>query len=449
MRFVRSFVLALMALWVLAAPAWAQQKVRVATYNIKFLNASIPEERANRIKEVIKKLDADVIGLQEIDDRAALERVFSKDDWYLVIDDKSKQKQDLAVAVRKPFKVVNLKGDPKNNQSAGDGDFLFPEKTLESEFPDRRDVLVVEVQIPQEGNKTFFVMVHHAKSRLTGRNNTEPRRMAAARMMLKALETQYDEKNFVLLGDFNDNGDDRSLNILETGDPFAAVMMEETEGPFLINLCEPLLKENRVSHGRRETDIVGGKINTVDPNSRKRNFDAHGTDINTGDILFENMLIPVHMKGNSTSPARVFDDPSGVLGGAKRASDHLPVYADFAFNADAPSKTPTTNGVKIAAMLPNPDGPDDGNEWIELRNHGKMAVDLTNWRMRDRGGNVFNLSGSLNGGELKRFPLPRGVMPLNNSGEDVSLMDGVGQILHRVSYAASQAKSGAIVSFDP
>jgi endonuclease/exonuclease/phosphatase family metal-dependent hydrolase len=44
--------------------------MRVATYNIKFLDADISSTRDTNLKDVIRELDVDVIGLQKIKDRA-------------------------------------------------------------------------------------------------------------------------------------------------------------------------------------------------------------------------------------------------------------------------------------------------------------------------------------------------------------------------------------------
>ncbi|MEX2218527.1 MAG: endonuclease/exonuclease/phosphatase family protein [Phycisphaerales bacterium] len=70
------YVAALIALLVAASLAIAQQPVRVATYNIRFFNASVGDERLANLRQVVAALDADIIGLQEIDDRAALETLF-------------------------------------------------------------------------------------------------------------------------------------------------------------------------------------------------------------------------------------------------------------------------------------------------------------------------------------------------------------------------------------
>jgi endonuclease/exonuclease/phosphatase family metal-dependent hydrolase len=452
MRPVRTVVWSFAAVCLFAGPAWGQQKVRVATYNIRFLNVGIPDGRAERLKQVLSKLDADVIGLQEIDDRAALERIFEKTQWQLVIDDESNDSQDLAVAVRKPFKVARLDGDAANGLNAGDGDFLFPSGGDDSSFPRRRDVLCVEVAIPNT-TRTFFILVHHAKARVGGRAATEQRRIGAARKILSVLEARFDEKDFVLLGDFNDNGDDRSLNILETGDPNAVAAMEETDGPFLANLCEPLLKKGYVSHGRRESDIINGRVDLRDLLSRTRNFNALGTNTNTGDILFENILIPVGMKSRCPlATAVILDEPDGVRGPESlRASDHLPVYIDLSYEetgTDPDEPADSTGGVKIAALLPNPEGEDAGNEWVEIVNGTGSEIDLSGWQLRDRGGNTFILSGTVTAGSNHRIPLPAGKLPLNNSGDDVALLDPAGTVRHRVTYTAAQARPGMKVTFE-
>jgi hypothetical protein len=89
-RVITSDVLALVALLVFTTAAWSAQ-IRVATYNIQFLSTDVVNQgdRLSKLREVIAVLDAHVIGLQEIADRAALERVFPPTEWHLVIDDDS------------------------------------------------------------------------------------------------------------------------------------------------------------------------------------------------------------------------------------------------------------------------------------------------------------------------------------------------------------------------
>jgi endonuclease/exonuclease/phosphatase family metal-dependent hydrolase len=198
----------------------------VATYSTPFLSTDVVNQgdRLSKLREVMAILDVHVIGLQEIADRAALERVFPPTEWHLVIVDDSTDLQDLAVAVRKPLCVVGLPTDLDTD----DEHFLFAHET-ETLFRNRRDLLAVTVQLPDE-SATFVVMVHHAKSRAGGRTTTDFRREGAARAMLQVFECDFDNRDFILVGDFNDNPDDRSLNILETGDLNAPATPKRSRG---------------------------------------------------------------------------------------------------------------------------------------------------------------------------------------------------------------------------
>lgn len=304
------------------------QALRIATYNIRFLNAAIPEERAERLRRVVDRLDADVIGLQEIEDRAALERIFSPRDWQIVIDDDARrEKHDLALVVRRPFRVLGLRPP----FDAGPEQFAFydPRNANNRFFPNTRDLLRVSIGLGDTPLLTVFV--HHAASRRSGRRATDPRREGAAREIVRYLEDRHDGELYVLLGDFNDTPDDRSLNILETGDPRAAAGMETRPGPFLLNLTEPLYARGHVSFGRSPADVAGGRIDTVDRRSRRRNDETRGRDERSGDALFDQILIPVR-GGDLVVPdsTRVFDHPSAVEGPYEaRASDHLPVVTEL------------------------------------------------------------------------------------------------------------------------
>jgi endonuclease/exonuclease/phosphatase (EEP) superfamily protein YafD len=423
------------------------QRIRVASYNIKFLDTNVVTQgdRLEKLREVIRRLDAQVIGLQEIADRQAMELVFPPAEWSLVIDDDSRDKQDVALAVRKPLRVAGVGAD----LDADDANFLFPAPADHSAFPNRRDVLAVEVRLPDR-REGFFVMVVHAKSRAGGRATTDPRRTEAARKLVEKLKADFQGQSFILLGDFNDNPDDRSLNVLETGDPDAPASEEETDGPFLINLMEPLAAAGHVSHGRTSAHVVGERINTIDPGSRRRNFTHRNEDLNTGAILFDQILInaalrPRHI-GCST---RVFDDEIAVRGDLQNvASDHLPVFADFVFGAEAPSSCEApADDLAIVALLPNPVGVDAGREEVTLENRSAAPIDLAGWRLQDRAGDIYLLSGLIPAGGQLKLVMRSNTMPLGNNGDEVTLISPQGNAKPAVRYAASQASEGAIIPF--
>jgi PKD repeat protein/exonuclease III len=333
----------LLILACLVAPlAQADPAIRVATYNIGWLSSQditcrgsvevvdVRKQpgRLDQLKAVIQNLDADIVGLQEIHDRAALELLFPVQDWTIAFDDETQECQSLALAVRKPLAITGA-ADGKLN--AGPEHFLG--ETVDDRFlPGGRDVLSVEVT-GAGLERPLQVLVHHAKSRRGGRSKTAEQRIGAARAIVDAIRTELPKRDVVLVGDFNDNPDDASLNILESGDASAEAKMEEEEGALFVNLAEPLAVAGHVTQGIDDPALKDGRIVTLDPASRKRNFDHRNDDTHTGVCLFDQILISPALK-QSVLAAAVFDHPAAVLNPAgPAASDHLPVYADLAATA--------------------------------------------------------------------------------------------------------------------
>ncbi|HET9530669.1 MAG TPA: endonuclease/exonuclease/phosphatase family protein [Blastocatellia bacterium] len=194
---LKRFILIAFALILLTFTASAQEQVvRVASYNIRFLSTGVSGQgdRLPKLREVIGLLDADVIGLQEIANRAALELIFPPQQWHIVIDDDSTDNQDVALVVRKPLRIVGINAD----LDADEANFLFPTSADNFFYPNRRDVLFVEVGFP-DLTDTFFVMVQHTKARVGGRANTDPQREGAARKMVEVLKQQFTDRDFINL----------------------------------------------------------------------------------------------------------------------------------------------------------------------------------------------------------------------------------------------------------
>lgn len=311
-------------------PCQAQQHIRVASYNIRLLNTEVTNQgnRLEKLRDVIALLNADVIGLQEIHNRSALELIFSPDDWYIVIDDDSNSPRNVAAAIRKPLRILNVRPD----LDADDQQFLFPQDADNYGFPERRDVLRLDIELP-DGSDNFTLLVNHPLSRVQGRTSTDRRREEAATKLVNALRQEIATSKFVYVCDCNDTPDDRSSNILETGNPNARAEMEQNRGSFLVNLMEPLFAVGHVSYGRKTNELTQDRrrIDTIDTSSRTRNHQRRGTDRDTGDILFDQLyasplMYPYYDRGS----AAIFDNPVAVRGNDfNRASDHLPVFADF------------------------------------------------------------------------------------------------------------------------
>jgi endonuclease/exonuclease/phosphatase family metal-dependent hydrolase len=438
-----NLILAVVLVLVAATSTAAQVRefVRLGTYNIKFLNTQVVDQgdRLAKLRTVIESLDADVLGLQEIDDRAALHILFPASQHDILIDDQSSSNQDVALVVRRPCTIVGQVSVPG---------FVFPGAAHDSAFPGRRDLLKAKVACPAA--LPFTIFVHHAKSRLEGRTTTEPRRIEASRKILAFLRNpeEFNEQLWAIVGDFNDNPDDASANILETGDPNAVGREENDPDPFAVNLTEALLRDDHVSHGHTSSSIAGSKVDTRKPGSRTKNNDARGTNENTGPILFDQILVSqAFSQHHVANSIQIFDGVSGVQGNRQtRASDHLPVAADFSFAGPIPLAGDT---VVISRLLPDPAGRDVDNERVVLKNKGQAAVTLQGWTLEDADGHSVRLDGlSVNANAelvILRLGSP---LSLNNNGDTVRLKDATGAMRSERTYTAAQVRPGIEIVFE-
>jgi len=447
----------LLLIAVLAArsgPARAATELRIASYNIKRLDAGTivaAGDRLEKLRAVLDALEADVIALQEIRDRAALEAVFDPDAWWLVIDDDSGEYLDLAFAVRRPLVVAGI---DDLDQDAGPEDFLC-ETEPDRLFPGARDVLAVAVTVPAEDGEVWILNVH-AKARAGGRHATDARREDASRVLVDLLEREFDERLYVLLGDFNDTPDDRSLNILETGDPMALAGPEQIEGPFLVNLMEPLWVLDQCSYGRKSQDAIDEvTVDLVDAGARARNNERRGTDRNTGDALFDQILVPPSMHDRLVpDSAAIFAIPQAVVGNdTTRASDHLPVVASFLIERPLDDgdhdEDQGAGRLRITGLLPNPDGDDHGNEQVVLTNGTDAPIDLDGWTLRDRADNRYAFDPvTIAAGATVVFTMLEFSMPLNNTGDEIELRGPDGETVDRVEYPRSRVEPGVTIRFD-
>lgn len=336
---MRSFLL--MSVILLLSLSLAAQTVRIATYNIFFLDDGISAERKANLQAVLKDLDADIIAFQEINNPAAMENILGEQYRIAMIDDPG-EVQEVALAARLPFRILSLQ-------------YVFTDKYYDFEFPRVRDLLQVVV----EGHGYEFVfLVHHAKSRRGGRYQTGRQREGAAKLMVKYIQSELAGKNVILLGDFNDNPDDRSLNILEYGDFNAPAGPDSIEDTFLFNATEPLLEKDYCSYGYIEIypdsvyrDSVLTVFNPAVPGARAENNKWRGVkeynyyeDVKIKAILIDQILLSMNLK-KYVSRVNVVNQGMAVRGEESKirfnrgrliythrgslASDHVPVWVEL------------------------------------------------------------------------------------------------------------------------
>lgn len=309
------------------------QTVKIATYNIFFLDEALTRERRANLQEVLQRLDADILAFQEIKNPAALRNILG-DAYQIAMIDDAGEIQETALAARPPFRIDSLR-------------YVFPGKYYDLEFPRGRDLL--QVQVSGYGRE-FVFLVHHAKSRGGGRRATDGQREGAAKLMLNYIRTALAGKNVVLLGDFNDNPDDRSLNILEYGDSNAPGGIDSAEDAFLFNATENLLERDYCSYGYHEIypGIASDTFALTVPGARAENNKWRGndsynfeTDVKIKAILFDQILLSMNLKP-FVAAAGVFNHAAAIRGERSEvrfsrsrpqylkrgslASDHAPVW---------------------------------------------------------------------------------------------------------------------------
>jgi len=304
--------------------------IRVASWNTGWLLEATDAERLRTIHAVIRSLQPHILGLQEVESRAVLRRVLPAE-YEIAMADDPEEDQELAIAVRKPAAIV------------GKAQMLFADAKHDYAFPSRRNLLKVQVRIP-DGQDIYCYVVHY-KSRGGGRLETDPSRVAASRFILDYLRSRR-ERNVIVLGDFNDTPGDASVDVLESG----RYDGKPTNEPYLVNLMQPYYDDDFVTQGYfrfyRGTPtkpiVRGAKAD----NDRLRGIDyLFPRDVKVTQALFDQILVSMNLSAGVDHAAIYFGknalsgrecevrrDDQGVAIINRQgtlASDHLPVYADI------------------------------------------------------------------------------------------------------------------------
>ncbi len=105
--------------------------------------------------------------------------------------------------------------------------------------------------------------------------------------------------------------------------------------------------------------------------------------------------------------------------------------------------------VVIKEFLADPNGPDTGAEYISLFNNGTTTASLAGWKIQDKSGKAFNLSGYVlpAGKELRLFSSATKIT-LNNSDEVVSLFDSSGKLVDELVLSGKAISGQATMKLD-
>ena len=117
----------------------------------------------------------------------------------------------------------------------------------------------------------------------------------------------------------------------------------------------------------------------------------------------------------------------------------LSTVRTFPFKAAGPPVvTPAaTSSAVIQSLLPNPAGDDEQLEEVSVKNAGTAPLNLSGWTLKDRSGLTWVLSGTLSVGQSVTFKRLGQPMTLNNTGDEITLIDSSSVERDKFSYSTS------------
>ena len=106
-----------------------------------------------------------------------------------------------------------------------------------------------------------------------------------------------------------------------------------------------------------------------------------------------------------------------------------------------PPKQEYSNLLRINEVLPNPDGTDKNNEWVEVLNLDKQDVDLNDWKIENGSKKLFTIKGlNIKMGSLLKIAIINTSMSVRNTDEELRIIDPNGDVVDEVKitgYASS------------
>lgn len=213
--------------------------IRVATYNVlnlfdheddpalsgefEDIEMATSDERCRAIADAIRAVDADVIGLQEVESLACL--TWFRDTYLADLGYDHMASEDVGYmrgvecSVLSRFPITHVETWPNQSlddvQRPGPGWTTIPHEARTAGLTYRRSPMRVDVRVSDEYELTLFVLHHKS-----GRDYRYQREVEAARTIehVRAVQAADPARNVIVLGDFNAAPWDKSLRLyLEAG----------------------------------------------------------------------------------------------------------------------------------------------------------------------------------------------------------------------------------------
>ncbi|MFK5977239.1 MAG: endonuclease/exonuclease/phosphatase family protein [Sulfurovum sp.] len=277
----------------------------------------IVETKLNHTAEVICDVEADIIGLQEVENTHILERLFKRLNQvgcgykYSTITETKKSSIQVALLSQYPIKSY---------------------KSIEVGFG-FRDILEVDLDIGGDG-LTIFVTHFKAKSR----NGVESKRIKSAKVIMRRIDSLPRDREYISLGDFNSDFDEY-LHITKK--------LDDTNGTTAINdILQTKINDRLVS--REDMQNSKNKKQHYSPWQELKpyqrwSYKFYGRNNTMDNILLSNSMFDGKGLDYVNNSFRVFKmdylfTNKGYINRweyknskhtGKGYSDHLPIYAMF------------------------------------------------------------------------------------------------------------------------
>ncbi len=287
----------------------AKKEWNSVKYNTKLKNTA----------EVVLKMNngigPDILGMAEVENKDVLVDLTTKTDLkkqkYGIVHYNSPDQRGIDVALiykTKSFTVLSSSSVPVV-LPIGPKDSAAPRPT--------RDILVVRGILNKKD--TICILVNHWPSRLGGVEQSDPKRLAAAKtagLIVDSLRQLYTNVEILLMGDFNDEPTDASVKSL-TYDYKLAHMPYGGMVKIIDNLMDSIKASGDGTHYYKKEKSCLDQILVTTNLKEKKSYYVTQAFIFKPDWLFAEVY-----KNDGLSPKRTWAG-SRYIGGY---SDHLPVY---------------------------------------------------------------------------------------------------------------------------
>lgn len=368
------------------------------------------DEHMEAIAEVIARHNPDIINLVEVENEAAVAHLNSEFldgrgyNVFFAQGGDTFTGQDVALLT---------KIDPV------DGQIHFDDQFGESGNTRKRLTKQYRARIDVGDLKLLIVGVHYL-SRPDDRSRRWDRQAQAdaTRQIVRAHRCADCEA--VVLGDFNDYDGETGFRDHIDSTPISSVL------PILKKMQQNDSSDNLIN---LSGDIPKGLRYTAFWDQDEDGIVDRPHELTSIDHI---LVSPnLHAKLDSVS---VDHDMREVIGSADFVSDHYPIVAFFDLSDGAGASTQTIN---LTSILPNPAGNENQNELAEITNEGSSEVSLDGWRLVDRGGSHWELSGTIAPDSSITIRRDGQRMAMTNTGDTIELRDSDNRLIDSITYSSA------------